>query len=154
MVTEKNFPGGPRRHLGGAPAAPHENLDFSKKIQNVSYDTILKNIDQMWHFGEKIIKIGSFLTKLWMFEAKRRHDVITRTIFCLRRWSRRHRRIFSNFGSWIDIVLKKSQMKNELFISYISEVIGPEKSAGHFDPSSVLRCLRKPGLSRINQFPV
>ena len=71
MITKDFFPDGPRQHLGGAPAAPQENLDFSKNIQNVSYDTILKNIDQMWYFGEKIIKIGSFLTKLWLFEVEK-----------------------------------------------------------------------------------
>ena len=46
MVTKKNFPvhpGAARRH----PAVTRQNLNFSKTVQNLSYDTNLKNIDQM-----------------------------------------------------------------------------------------------------------
>ena len=58
-------------------AVARQNLNFSKTAQNLSYDTNLKNIDQMWNFGETIIKIGLFLTKLWLFEVWR-YDVIYR----------------------------------------------------------------------------
>ena len=54
------------RHAGMP--ARHEKLNFRNFRQTPLYDTSLQNSDLVEHNGEKIIKIGQFLTDLWTFE--------------------------------------------------------------------------------------
>ena len=48
--------------------ARHEKMNFRNFRQTPLYDTSLENSDLVEHNGEKIIKIGQFLTDLWTFE--------------------------------------------------------------------------------------
>ena len=48
--------------------ARHEKMNFRNFRQIPLYDTFLENLDLVEQNGEKIIKIGQFLTKLWAFE--------------------------------------------------------------------------------------
>ena len=77
---------------GAARAVARQNLNFSKTAQNLWYqfEKYRPNVIFWWKKNQN----RSILTKLWLFEVRKKYDLITWTFFCL------------NFVLWICIVVK------------------------------------------------